>query len=375
MERFSVGRSFLKCLFILILVFHTAAFAVQPTSLRQPHPLNWMYGLPTGEMPGWNGDSWFSLDISHSNIWNAPLKMQNLKTGANYDYTADYEQLTAIAEFGMPIYERLALSIEIPYAYRSGGFFDGFIQGVHSAFGNRDFNRPQYGRNEYTYSVKTNGTDYYHDDNLNGVANIKPKLKLWLLQWGAGLNGACPCGLSISGQYNIPVGDEKSAGTTGHGTVSGLLHIGAPIGESSAIWLTGAYTRLADNPAMKGWPLMKDHYMYEVNTDFALSDEWGLLFMVRTESPFLDVDSLSYVDTETDPIKRSRNRGATGWNSLVHWQGAEALGLRYRPSESLQFNFYAVEDWGLGPYDTGNDQIFSNGAPDINFVIQMSKTL
>lgn len=357
-------------------MFAISAAAVQPTSLRQPHPLNWMYALPTGEMPGWSGSSWIFFETGHSNIWNAPLKMKDYKTGVDYEYSADFEQLTAIAEFGTQVYERMAISVEIPYAYRSGGFFDGFIEGFHNLVGTREFNRPQYARDDYTYSVKTGTSDHYDDKNkLNGVSNIKPKVKFWLLKWGAGSKSACPCGLAVSGQYKIPVQDEKFAGTNGKATASGLLHIGVPIGKTSAVWLTGAYTRLSDNPSMRGWPMLKDHYMYELNTDLGFSDRWGLLFMLRMESPFLDVDRLDYFDASTDPRVRAKNRGSSGWNSLVRWQGAQALGIRYRPSASLQFNFYVVEDFGLGPYDTSKDQIYSNGAPDINFVIQMSKTL
>ena len=89
----------------------------------------------------------------------------------------------------------------------------------------------------------------------------------------------------------------------------------------------------------------------------------------RAESPFLDVKKLEYYDTSTDPQIVARNRSASGWNSLVRWRGTNSLGVSYRTQNGNQLQFQMVEDWGIGPYDASDD-IYSNGAPDVNFVLQ-----
>lgn len=360
------------CIFALWLAVTDFAIAAMPTSFRQPHPLNWKHATPVGEMPGWVGDFWTFFEVSNANVWNAPLTMIDRRTGAEYRFEADYEQVSAILELGTALTERLALSLEVPFAFRGGGFLDNIIDGFHVFVGNRRFNRQFYPEDQNKMSTATDGVDYYNDKyKLNNVSNLKPKLKWWLWKWEGKTKGSCPCGLSLSAQVKVPVQDEKFGGTTGEVDYSGLLHFGIPVGESSAIWLTAAYTRLGDDPSMKGWPRLRTQQMYELDFDIGVNRKWGLLIQGRAQSPFLNKDHLEYYNSSSDPNVIARDRAASGWNALVHWQGAQGFGLRYRPGDTSQINVLFAEDWGFGNYDA-DDGVYSNNAPDFNFIIQSS---
>lgn len=353
----------------IFLLFICATSSAAPTTYRQPHPLAWMHGLPTGEMPGWNENFWFDLEFSLANVWNAPHTMIDKRNGNTLEYFADYEQATAIMELGWAIYPRLSFAIELPYAYRDGGELDNIIDDFHILIGNRRFNRQFYDYNVYNYSVKTNGTDYYNDEPLRGLANVKAKFKFWLLKWMGREKGSCPCGVSLSAQAKVPTQDTKFAGTTGNPDYYYLLHIGVPLFQSSAMWFTSAYSYLSENPAIKDWPVNRRYFMYEAAFDFALTKKVGILLFGRAESPFLDRKDLSYEDPSPSPTIVARNRAASGWNSLVYWRGSNGLGLRYRMSPSSQINLLFAEDWGIGDNDA-SDEVYSNGAPDANFVMQ-----
>lgn len=364
--------SFFRYLLVLLFFSTYSSFcgADAPTSFRQPHPLAWMHGLPTGEIPGWSSPSWFNLEVSQANVWNAPLTMNDKRNGRTYEYFADFEQTSAFIEFGHAFWDRLGVSLEIPYAYRGEGFLDSFIDEFHVNLKNRRFNRHFYPEYQVNYSVKTDGTEFFEEPSrLTGISNVIPKLKLWLVKWQGQQKGSCPCGISIGTRLKIPTQDEKFAGSTGDLDKSYLLYIGIPLFSASSFWMTGAYTHLGDNPSMPGWPLNSGIEMYEFNFDFAFGQSWGLILSGRMESPFLNIKHLEYVDGSTDLEIIERNRAASGWNSLVRWRGSNGLGFRYRTQNGNQLQFLAAEDWGQGPYDAAGN-IYSNGAPDINFIFQ-----
>src|SRR5690606_17452322 len=87
------------------------AEAARPTSYHLAHPIGWMHSLPVGEAPGWSGSFWFQLELSHSNIWNAPIDLRNENTNQLLYYSADFEQTSAILEFGFPLTSYLAFSM------------------------------------------------------------------------------------------------------------------------------------------------------------------------------------------------------------------------------------------------------------------------
>jgi Protein of unknown function (DUF3187) len=355
---------------IMAIFYNAVVFADAPPSYRQQHPLASMHALPVGEQPGWSDPWWINFEASVGNVWNAPLVMNDRRNGKQYQYTADFEQNNYILEVGAAITDRLAASLELPFADRGGGALDGFIDSFHVLLGNRRFNRQYYPEYQDIFSVKTDGVDFYNQDELgDGLANVKLKLKFWLAQWMGQQKGSCPCGVAVSSQTKIPTQPEKFGGTTGDIDQSVLLHFGAPLFSASAVWFTAGYTWLGDNPAMKGWPRNEELQMYEINFDIALDDSWGLIMNARAESPFLNVKHLEYFDTSNNPQIISRNRAASGWTSLVRWRGTESLGLRYRTLEGKQFQLLIAEEWGVGPYDA-SDELYSNNAPDVNFVFQ-----
>ena len=339
-----------------------------PTSFRQPHPMNWLHSTPVGETPGWNNEKWFFFELSNSNIWNAPLTMTNTKNGDTYVYEADYEQVTAIAEVGTAVTKKLALALELPFAYRNGGFLDNIIEDAHDIVGTRNFNREFYSQNRRRFSTSTNGNKGYTNANLSHFSSVKTKLKWWAKKCRD--QKTSTCGLSLSTQLKLPLESSNQGGTNDKIEGSVLLHAGRSFFKGFNAWATAGFSRLRRDDNMPGWPLLKNHQMFELNFDYALNNKWGAFLTFRTQSPFLDRNQLTYEDSETDARLRSNNRAATGWNSLVRWQGAEAIGIRYR-KKNRQMSFAFSEDWGLGSYDASS-HIYSNNAPDVNFIFQAS---
>ncbi len=332
--------------------------------------MNWLHGTPVGETPGWKGERWFFFELGQSNIWNAPLEMKDRKTGKTYTYEADYEQTTAVLEIGTAIEKKMAISLELPFAHRSGGFLDDFIEEFHDLLGTRHFNRHLHGQNRSRFKTSTDGAEGYKDKDLTGISNIKPKLKWWAIHCKKSESPAC--GVALSTQLKVPLQNNRQGGTNEKLESSMLLHFGFPIFSRLDFWATAGYTRLRRDENMPGWPLLKNHTMFEINFDFAINDKWGIMLMARTDSPYLDRERLEYIDSATNARTRSNNRAASAWNSLIRWQGAESIGVRYR-KKNTQTSVQLVEDWGIGNYDAAND-IYSNGAPDFNFVIQTSWT-
>jgi hypothetical protein len=354
--------------FSLITLWSSTGLAASPTGLYQTHPIAWMHSLPVGEQPGWSEQSWFQFETSLSNIWNSPLTMRDRRNNKQYSYFADFEQSTLIVESGFSLFERLGVSLVIPYANRYGGNLDGFIHGFHEMLGNRTFNREYYNSDEHHFSIKTDGVDYLTEHiPLSANSNLNLKLKLWLLK--SDKVDDCACGLSLGYQAKFPLDNPTNGGTTGNIDQSFLIYLGSTMGDFGAVWFTAGVTQLGDNPAFKDWPRNKELQMYELSFDFNLSDSWGLTMLARAESPFLQAKHLEYIDANTDSEIISRNRAASGWNSLVRWRGTDSLGLRYKTKGGSYFNLSVVEDWGIGPYDASDD-IYSNGAPDVNFVLQ-----
>ncbi len=353
-----------------LFMFATTANADLPPSVRPTHPLAWMHGLPSGEQPGWSQRNWFGLEVSNNNMWNAPLTMYDTITNRKYEFTADYEQTHTVLELGHAFTNWFALSVEIPFAHRSGGMMDDFIDDYHVLIGNRRFNRQYYPENQDLFSIQTDDVEQVQtNDQGEGVSNIKLKLKFWLVQWLGDYDDSCPCGVAISSQTKFPTQPASRGGTTGEVDQSLLLHLGVPLFTESAAWITAGYTWLGDNPALEQWPRYDYSILYEGGFDFALDRGWGITLNVRAESPFLDRKRVSYFDTATDPAIVSRNRAASGWNGLLHWRGTESLGLRYKTKSGSLWHFLMSEDWGVGANDA-EDGVYITNAPDVGFTLQ-----
>lgn len=350
--------------------FLNVVSANAPTSYRLANPIGWMHSLPTGEMPGWSSDFWMQLEFSQSNVWNSPIDLQHRSTGQEYRYMADFEQSSAVLELGGALTSFFAFSVELPYAHRDGGGLDRFIDNFHIVIGSLRFNRPEYETNQSIFDIEQDGVDQLDSLSESGLSNIKYKFKLWWLKWRGFQPGSCDCGFATSAHIKVPLVDARRGLTSGTTDYSLLWHLGIPINNMSAFWISSAVTHLPHNPTFEQWPRREWHQMYEVSMDFALTESWGVIFQARMESPFMNKEHLNIIHTTEESKEQLLNRISSGWNGLVHWRGSESLGLRYRISPSSQINGLIIEDFAYGRFDEIGDELYINNAPDVAFVLQ-----
>jgi hypothetical protein len=366
----SLFFKFVKSYFFINLFFLSFALSAIPTSYTLHHPISWMHLMPVGETPGWESRNWIHSELSHGNVWNAPITLFNNSNNKTLTYQADYSQTHLILEVGGEFSKSWAHSLVIPYAYRGGDGLDSFIDDFHTAFGFDRFNRNQYPEDQSHLSVNVNGEEIINDNSASGISNIKYKIKYWPWQL-KGQQGQCACGFALSGQAKIPMDGRQRGLSTGYGDYSLLWHLGIPIFSNSAIWLTSAVTRTEQNPYLEDFPRKKWHQMYELSTEWGLSNSWSFTFQVRMESPFLEKDQLEIVTLLTDQKSRIYERVSSGWNSLVHWRGSESFGFKYTSrSKNQQLLIQIIEDWALGNFDETGDDFYVNNAPDVGFSIQ-----
>jgi hypothetical protein len=332
---------------------------------------------PVGETPGWTGPFWFNFEVSQASTWNIPAKF-NDTAGNTYNYKGMFEQSSAIGEIGFEVIPSwLAFSIEVPYANHNSGFFSDFVRQFHWAVGSDTFERPSYPGYQDTYQIGYNNVDQFQTDRPEGVSNLKFKLKLWLLNWMGDDAGSCDCGLAVSAQLKAPVAPANQGLTSGSTDISELIHLGIPLFSHSGIWFTAAFTQLGNNESMLNWPTRHDQEMYEMATDIGLTDSgFGFMFTARYISPALNGEGLTFNDgSVTDPLQLAADREASGWNGLVYWRGAEAIGFRQRFQNGWQINFLFQEDFAIGNMDGRSDGLYINDAPDFSFILQFHLVL
>lgn len=356
---------------ILILALFSSASFANITSFHVGNPVGWMHMLPTGEMPGWSGEFWINTEISQSNVWNFKFDLKDKRNANTYTYEADFEQSSAILELGAPLSESLAISAEIPYTDRNGGFLDDFIDQFHQLIRTNRFYRdtnPVFGD---TFIVRTNDVDRLRTDRGQGVGNAKLKLKYWFLKYLSDTPGACDCGIAVSLQAKFPVQRAQFGLSSGSMDYSGLLHVGAPLFKSGAIWATAGLTKLGTNKVFNEWPMRHWSQLYELSLDIGIADGWGLILQGRYESPLFNKEYLDQQYSSTAPDEQHEERVASGWNGLTAWRGSESIGLRYRWGMGSQINFLFIEDWALGDRDGKKQWLYVNNAPDVMFLTQM----
>lgn len=354
---------------IIILFYFEAAESSLP-SYHLAHPLGWMFQAPVGETPGWSTSFWIHTELSQSNVWNDEFQMEDRRNGNTLTYMSDFEQTTTVLDIGFAMDDRWSFSIETPFAARGGGVLDDFIDQFHIFVGAERFLRNQNAKYDSQFKIQTNGNSELNKLNLTGVGNIKLKTKYWLWQWRAQSPGACDCGFSFGGQVKIPLAEPRSGLTSGHTDWTLTAHLGLPIGSNSGIWATSAFTQLGRNTVLDKWPIRRYAQMYEVTFDLG-GETWGFIGSLRAESPILNKNDVRYIYTTTNPTNQSIYRVASGWNSLVYWRGSQSVGFRWRNGNGTQFNFMAIEDWGVGDQDWPAENLYVNNAPDIAFGSQL----
>lgn len=333
-----------------------------------------MHLLPVGETPGWSTPAWLNLELNHANVWNKEFTMIDRRTKKEYTYAADFEQSSAIAELGFALNEEMALSFEIPYANRNGGFLDDFIDQFHQLIGSNRFlrhlNEP-FGNN---FSVQNDGVDRLASKHGQGVGNTKVKFKWWLWKLQSLTPGACECGFALSAQVKFPTQPRKFGLSSGTNDYSVVAHLGFPIGDYGGAWFTSALTKLGDNQTFKDWPMRRWQQMHELTIDLGFGPGFGLMLQGRAESPLMMRDHLDFKYTYTDDDDMKSERIASGWNSLVYWRGSQAFGFRYLWPEGSMINALMMEDWGIGNQDGRSDWLYVNNAPDVAFMVQTHLT-
>ena len=361
-------HSYLPILIFLLIGKSPNTFGSE-SSYRVFHPLGWMHSLPVGEKPGWSTDSWFQFEVSQGNVWNLPISLVHKDTSDTFQYKADFGQTSYIMEVGAALSDQFALSLEVPYSSRNGGLFDHAIDEFHILIRNERFFREETPNNLAQFYLKTNGEDQINPEVQTGVGNIKFKMKYWPFKWEGRSKGICPCGASVSAQIKVPVAKPISGLTSAELDFSFLAHIGAPLFDKSAVWITSATTHIAENSTLEKWPIRTWQQMYEISFDFHLSGPWSFTFQTRAESPYLDRNSLLITDVSTD---KELQEVASSWNSLVHWRGSEAFGFRYLLQGGSYFNFLLIEDFAPGQFDKSSTEeaYYVNNAPDIMLLIQ-----
>lgn len=339
-------------------------------SYRNAHPIGWMHLLPVGETPGWSTSAWTDIEFNHANIWNMQSDMIDSRTGDVYTYKADFEQSSLTFNMGFALGSKLALSFELPYANRNGGFLDDFIDQFHQNIQSDRFFRHLNEDFGNSFVVQVNGEDRLVTQKAEGLGGAKVKLKWWMWQWKGPTPGVCDCGFALSAQAKFPTQARKFGLSSGNNDYSGLAHLGAPLGKYSAVWTTAAVTRLGPNDTFGGWPRRDWLQMYELSLDLGVGPHFGLLAQARTESPLFMQEHLDFQYTQATEDGRRAERIASGWNALTSWRGSQFLALRWKWGQGNEANFGILEDWGTGRRDGRSDLLYVNNAPDVAFLSQ-----
>lgn len=340
------------------------------TSPRPTHPIGWMHHLPTGEAPGWNSTSWTDIEFSWSNVWNTELTVRDSRSGRALTYSADFEQRTTIIEKGLAINDWMALALELGYAHRDGGVFDAFIDDFHVTIGSDRFRRYEFENNRSRFQIATDGTNQLISESASGLSNYKVKLKLWPARWTE-TNANCPCGIGFSFEAKFPIGDPRRGLTSGGTDLSGLTHIGIPLGADSAFLLTAGVTSLGDNRALEAWPRKRNILMVDGLLDLNLWGGFGLVLQASSHSPFVDLTPLTVEDPDPEDPLYKEKRISSGWNALVLWRVYESVGLRYNFESGARWTLTFTEDIGINDYDEVDDYVYVNGAPDFSLTTQL----
>ncbi len=334
------------------------------TGPRPVHPLGWMHMLPGGETPGWSSETRLEVGSNVANIWNAPLTLLNAQNSKTLTYAADFEQVSTYVEKGFAVTPWFAMSIEGAYAHRHGGGLDRFIDDFHVDIDSHRFRRQYYDTNKSYFQATSDGVGKFTSESSSGLSNWKLKLKVWPVQLRQP-NSNCPCGIGFSAQIKFPGTNSYRGLSSGHTDISGLVHVGIPLGVDSRFFLTTGVTTLGDNPAFADWPRRRAILMFDSSLDLNISGGFGLLLHAHAGSPLIDQTPLAITYPEYADPNYKEQRLSTGWNSLVFWRIYESLGLRWRSKGGTQISLMFTEDLGINDYDEVGDWLYVNNSPDI----------
>ncbi len=320
--------------------------------------------LPGGETPGWSTNSWFEVGGNIANVWNAPLTLLNSSNGKTLTYSADFEQVSTYIEKGFALTSWFAMSVEAAYAHRHGGGLDQLIDDFHVDIDSHRFRRQYYDANRSYFQTTSDGIGEFRNESSSGLSNWKLKFKVWAVELKQ-TNKNCPCGIGFSAQIKFPATDSYRGLSSGHTDISGLVHVGIPLGADSSFLFTTGATALGDNPAFVDWPRRQAILMFDTTLDLNITGGFGLLLHAHAGSPFIDQTPLAIIHPEYSDPDYKEQRLSTGWNSLVFWRIYESMGFRWRSQGGTQISLLFTEDLGINDYDEIGDWLYANNSPDI----------
>jgi hypothetical protein len=203
------------CFTILLLPPVAADAEIVPFESANQSPLIQIYGLPgTGNavvLP--QGRTEVGLNVALSNNYTV-----NDNSREHIILDGETTRYTVAARYGLS--PRLELGVKIPYISHSGGFFDGFIESYHGAFGFPNGGRDQAPRNRLLYRYQRDGVEKIRiDSSGSGIGDLQLTTAFQLYE-------ETSQGMTINAALKLPTGDSDQLRGSGSTDLSVWLHEG-----------------------------------------------------------------------------------------------------------------------------------------------------
>lgn len=172
--------------------------AASPFSTRDQNPFSLVYGqpLPSAARLPRPSDPGFSISLDIANTLNA-------ETTATEALYADFESYNLTLGGIEALNQHWAVKLDVPFIYRSGGYFDRTIDEWHQIFGLPRAYRPLVADNEFQiFYARNEATAIYLDSSTAGIADSQLSIARALYQ---DANNA----VSAWGAVDIPLGDSN----------------------------------------------------------------------------------------------------------------------------------------------------------------------
>jgi hypothetical protein len=292
----------------------------QPLASRNQVPLAllFIYLTPDNARVVPRGTTVFDLDFDYSNII---LEQQNDAEVLRFDL----EYLRTLYSLRRGFAGGIELRLSIPIYFYYGGFLDPFVNSFHESFGFPNVLRAQtpYGLVDLQYRAA--GRPLIRiDDTVAGLGDVSLVAKKVLLSRDR-------YGLALRGSLKFPTGDPESLGGSG-ATDYGIGLAFDRIGDRLGVYGNANYHFLG---ATEYFPT-KDFFSFMAGVDYRFKPRLAALLQADYVRPQLE-GSLPLLQKASKQL---------------------ALGLRFRQTERVVFEWRLVED-------------LSTFSPDFTFAFQM----
>ena len=203
------------CFTILLLPLVAAAAEIVPFDSTNQSPLVQIYGLPgTGNsvlLPQGRTEMGLNVALSSNYAVNENSREHIILDG-------ETTRFTVAARYGL--FPRMELGVKIPYISHNGGFFDGFIESYHSAFGFPNGGRDQAPQNRLLYRYRRDGVEKIRiDSSGSGIGDV-------MLTTAFPLYEEKNQGMTINAALKLPTGDSDQLRGSGSTDLSLWLNEG-----------------------------------------------------------------------------------------------------------------------------------------------------